>query len=330
MNMKINNKEKRLLIQLALLLVLFWFVPKNNTLESNGEKNSTTDSPQIQTEFLPDTKYLDYNVTEFNQTAVHNPNNEDKYGIIYQYGEFETAAFYSVSGDSNLNSSFRQTTGFNFTLPAPYYQYWNLSYVNYFNTTHVVRETDTEYYVPTNQGQYPINYERILGPSASNVLSVQTKYRNVTAIKVHFTDVVLYPGDNLRIYNASYNINKPVMSFAFENQTILRNNFTIWIDTKSAIIELNTSSAPGTRNYKIDAINWTGQTFTTVGYEEYLLQVNPEIVSFRVSLAGLNLTTGSVFVISDPLGNNITKFDFTNYTWVAANVTAFGEWTPNY
>ncbi|MHA1730814.1 MAG: hypothetical protein ACTSU5_02675, partial [Promethearchaeota archaeon] len=265
----------------------------------------------------------EYDVVEFNGTG---PVGENK-SIIYQFGDAEAGAYYSVSADTVKNYSVHHTTGFNVTLPTEYYKYWNLSYVNYFNKSSTIKEEMNEYYLQSNQTgeEYlatPVTAS-LSTPNATDIREFVSPYFNTSAVRLHFSTVQLQAGDLLYAYNGSMDLENPVSN-------ITAPGWTDWLNTSNAFITLNASLASGTRGYTVDRAQYRGVTFNHTGTSQLTVEVDPDVIGFNLTLFNLSLPNNARFVMSDPEGYNITelwRYDGfnTNYTYVNGNET----WGPS-
>lgn len=232
-------------------------------------------------------------VVEFNATDDLPGNKE----ILYQYGYSEVGAYYQVSPDSQDYAG----TGFRFNLPADYYEYWNLSYVNYYNLTEIINPALNEYYVssPVDTLSYALSAASTTA-NDSVVNEVSTHFTNISKIQLHFSAVTLNAHDNLTVYNSSFDVTS-------EPLYVTTTGWTPWINTSSAVVVLN-SSTTALSSFTVDSIRYWGVSFNHTGTEALVYQVDPDVISFRVGLAALKLPDESRFILSDPMGENLTEF----------------------
>ena len=173
-------------------------------------------------------------VTEFNQSGT-NPIGE--YSVIYQYGYSEVGAFYMVSANTIKNQSWLATDGFNLTLPAEYYKYWNLSYINYFNLTSIVDYNLSDKYLLTETGNETLSPAKIvsLTSKCEDIKEIKSGYQKISALRLYFSELLLRPGDQLLIFNRSmdipiYNLSRPINSIG-DLTVFEKGNLSQWINS---------------------------------------------------------------------------------------------------
>lgn len=236
--------------------------------------------------------------------------------VIWQWGHSEAVAFYSVSGNTVKNYTDRHTSGFDVKINPQYYPYWNLSHVNYFNISSIINYDMDEFYLTDNEVEEDltdivVDFDE---PDSFDIQPVETKYSNISGMKLHFNALNLKAGDKLKIYNDSLDMENPLIEVAGPTTSpsaVGTNGWTVELEnTKSAWVVVNSSSDTSAANpvsYTLDRINVTGSTFNHTGTDQMLIEVNPDIIGFNVSLSNLQLADSSRFIISDPFGYNVTE-----------------------
>ncbi len=305
--------------------------PPNGILNNDCNKEECQNRASAYPENIPELDFLDFSVTEFNESG---PITDDKYGIIYQAGEAETAAFYSVSGASILNVSKHHTTGFNFTLPDPYYKYWSFSYLSYFNLTEVVKQENIFYYADTSSSTETLNIQYAMTEENTELVEITSRYENVYDIQLQFANIQLQPGDTLKVYNDTYDEDKLLYELTSANvDALLPTGLTSWFESGRAVLEIKSINSSLT-SFELPSLNYKADVYEDsvdageIRNNHYgsLIEVDPDIIGFNVSISQITLTTGAKFFISDPTGKNITLFDNTNVSIINDAIAQYGSW----
>ncbi|MHA1732804.1 MAG: hypothetical protein ACTSU5_12735 [Promethearchaeota archaeon] len=267
--------------------------------------------------FSEDYPIQETHVTEFNSSGPVNPDHNQS--IIYQYGYSEVGAFYSVWGNSTNEWDKYHTEGFNFSLPAEYYEYWNLSSVNYYNISSTLKPELDEKFIPLNESIETVDYNTDYNlAGGTHLQEITTDYSKVSGIWLRFTELNLNAGDVLRVYNESIDWDHPLYEVQGPTSNVDDVNpgyggWTGWINGTSAQIVLNSSST-AVSHYRIQNLRVNGTSFWHDGTSEFQIDKDdvPRLdgentISYKIHVEGLNLTHGAVFYINDPEGYNVTE-----------------------